>query len=708
MTGPDRGRLVPPPLDDRTWQQLKADALALVPSYAPQWTDLGPSDLGVTLVELFAYLVEGLTYRLNRVPEKNYVAFLSLLGITRDPATPAQAFLSFTAASGAPVLVPLGTQAQTAATETEPPVVFETDEDVLVVPTSLTATLRVPGASYANVSARLVRPPATGVDFVVPAGGNVLLGLGFDRQTAQEIRLRVRLSRPALPTAPVTLTWTYSTGTSTPAAWTALPGVTDGTAGLSRDGEIRFTVPAGWAGQAPPTWGGVIPATAADQISTPLFWVGLRLANAGTSPVTVGLAALLHNSAQATNALTIPAPEPLGTGTDRPYQTLELAHRPLYRGPDTDTPYADLAVTVGGAPWGQVVDVPHGPGAVYRVDPVVGAVRFGDFDPAAAAGHGTIPPAGAPIVAQSYRYVAGGADGNVGAGTVVALRTPVTGIVAVTNLASAQGGSNEEDIEVAKHRAPEMLRNRDRAVTTEDYAYLAREATTDVALVACLEPRLQDAPSPLVPPAWQQYDPWTFGGIDRAPGVVNVIVVPDLGPTAPRPEPSDELIREVQRHLDRRRPVASRVVVLGPRYVPVRATVEISLFRRAIDNGLVAGAPAVTAATLAAVEEFLHPVHGRGGSGWQVGEAVFIADLFRAVAPDEAVGFVSNLAVEPLTPLYHAPPIGPGGAWNDTAERPFTLALGTPRTAVRLVDYELVCSATGAGGAHNVTTIVVT
>ena len=62
---------------------------ALIPRYAPQWTDHNPSDLGITLIELFAWLAEGVIYRLNRVPEKNYVAFLNLLGITRDPPTPA-------------------------------------------------------------------------------------------------------------------------------------------------------------------------------------------------------------------------------------------------------------------------------------------------------------------------------------------------------------------------------------------------------------------------------------------------------------------------------------------------------------------------------------------------------------------------------------------------------------------------------------------
>ena len=41
-----RGRIVPPNLDDRTWQDLVDEMRALIPIYAPQWTDHNPSDLG--------------------------------------------------------------------------------------------------------------------------------------------------------------------------------------------------------------------------------------------------------------------------------------------------------------------------------------------------------------------------------------------------------------------------------------------------------------------------------------------------------------------------------------------------------------------------------------------------------------------------------------------------------------------------------------
>jgi predicted phage baseplate assembly protein len=84
---------VPPLLDDRTWKDLRDEALARVPIYTPEWTDLRPGDPGVTLVELFAYLTEALIYRLNRVPDNSYLAFLNLLDASPLPAQPALGLL---------------------------------------------------------------------------------------------------------------------------------------------------------------------------------------------------------------------------------------------------------------------------------------------------------------------------------------------------------------------------------------------------------------------------------------------------------------------------------------------------------------------------------------------------------------------------------------------------------------------------------------
>ena len=68
-----------PNLDNRTYDDLREEALALIPTLSPDWTNFNASDPGITLVELFAYLTEILVYRLNRVTDENTEKFLKLL-----------------------------------------------------------------------------------------------------------------------------------------------------------------------------------------------------------------------------------------------------------------------------------------------------------------------------------------------------------------------------------------------------------------------------------------------------------------------------------------------------------------------------------------------------------------------------------------------------------------------------------------------------
>lgn len=71
-----------PNLDDRRYADLVDEARRLIPTYAPEWTNHNPSDPGITLVELFAFLSEMLLYRLNRVTAANVLSFLKLLNGT--------------------------------------------------------------------------------------------------------------------------------------------------------------------------------------------------------------------------------------------------------------------------------------------------------------------------------------------------------------------------------------------------------------------------------------------------------------------------------------------------------------------------------------------------------------------------------------------------------------------------------------------------
>ena len=80
-----------PKLDDRTFEQIVSEAKTLIPRYTQAWTDYNESDPGITLIQLFAWMTDMLLYRLNQVPELNYIKFLELLGIKPRPAQPARA-----------------------------------------------------------------------------------------------------------------------------------------------------------------------------------------------------------------------------------------------------------------------------------------------------------------------------------------------------------------------------------------------------------------------------------------------------------------------------------------------------------------------------------------------------------------------------------------------------------------------------------------
>lgn len=135
-----------PNLDDRRFQQLVDEAKRYVQQRAPEWTDHNVSDPGVTLIETFAYLVDQLLYRLNRVPDKNYLAFLDLLGIQLYPPSAATADVDFWLSAPQPdtVTLPAGTEVTTAAGETEEAVVFATTDDLRIVPSELTRLVAAP------------------------------------------------------------------------------------------------------------------------------------------------------------------------------------------------------------------------------------------------------------------------------------------------------------------------------------------------------------------------------------------------------------------------------------------------------------------------------------------------------------------------------------------------------------------------------------
>ena len=128
-----------PNLDDRTFQGLVDDARRLVHRRCPEWSEHNISDPGITLIETVAMMVDQLIYRLNRVPERNYVKFLELLGLELRPPGAAQGEVTFWLSAPQPqtVTVRAETEVSTDRTDIEEPIVFSTTEQLDIVPCSL-------------------------------------------------------------------------------------------------------------------------------------------------------------------------------------------------------------------------------------------------------------------------------------------------------------------------------------------------------------------------------------------------------------------------------------------------------------------------------------------------------------------------------------------------------------------------------------------
>ena len=131
--------LIPPALDDRSYDDLVQDLLANIPAHTPEWTNPQPGDPGRTLVELFAWLADTILYRANLIPEKQRIAFLKLLGETMQPAAAATGLLSLSldSASVVPVAIASGAKVSGAVN-------FETLAEIDVLPITAQAYIKAP------------------------------------------------------------------------------------------------------------------------------------------------------------------------------------------------------------------------------------------------------------------------------------------------------------------------------------------------------------------------------------------------------------------------------------------------------------------------------------------------------------------------------------------------------------------------------------
>ncbi len=610
-----------PRIDDRSYDSIVAEMRARISRYTPEWkpvwTDLNDSDPGITMLQVFAWLGEMLAFRMNRVPELNYLKFLQLLGIELRPREPAQAEITFGVRATHPsptVIVPKGTQVIAEAPGGGPPLVFEAARALVCIRAGLGAVLAYDGYSYepvteanraatgflplgptANVDSALL----LGFDTALPAPGTDITMFAWSAAPERRDAAVACGLSPSPVFGPATLRWEYWSGFE----WAPLTLMKDDSLAFSRSGEIVVRSPSG----TPATT--VIPPETVAR-----YWIRARVERSQYERPP-RLLAVRTNTMRLTQMETVQQ-EVLGGSTGRRDQVFRVDNTPVLEG----SLHLQIDQGSGFEDWTEVPDFfGSGPNDLhYALNRTTGEVRFGDGF------HGAIPIANvanpsANVVAAEYRY-GGGTQGNVPSGTLRALRNAVEGIDdnAIEQVMPSYGGRDEETLDEAKQRAPAAIRARCRAVTADDFEYFARQAA-NVARARAL---------PLHHPE--------FPGV-QVPGVITVVVVPDS--EAPNPMPSEGTLRTVCAYLDQRRLLTSELYVVPPRYQRVRVTVEVTAQGSA-------DLAAVHGAVERALLDYFHPLSGgEDGHGWPFGGPILYSRVVQRVLAVPGVDSIRRLVI---------------------------------------------------------------
>ena len=669
-------------LDDRTFEDLVAECILRIPRYCPEWTDFNPSDPGITLVELFAWLTDQMLMRFNKVPRRNYITFLELLGIKLQPPAPAQTEVSFylTQPDIYPYVIPQGTEIGTERTETEEAVVFSTEQDLLVgepeIIHFLTAEITedTPSALRDGFSNQWIRENNgewRGEEQALfneqPEVGNCFY-LVLDPQqplAGNTIALTFR-GAPATPTG--------INPQKPPRVWSAWDGnewvailrgeeddytggfsFNDAETGQNLDiptGEVVVHLPASF--------------TPANFEGYEGYWLRCSYTELATdysvyaqAPKIIGMNTQSMGGTTGAKQSFVIRDELLGISDGRPGQSFILQNAPVLKRRAEEY----IAIVPAGSPpqmWTEVRDFADSlpSDRHYTIDSLTGTVQFGpliqepsrhvqettiramqtplpvlggystrlvgNIDGTLEKQYGSIPPKGAEIRIRSYR-TGGGRRGNIESRTLKVLKSAIPYVSRVVNYSPARGGSDSESLNQAMLRAPRVLRTRDRAVTKEDFEVLTLKAGQgSIARTLCLPVRTE------------------------APGTVAVLIVPEadrhhlangISPDALILTPS--LREQTLEYLNERKLLGVHLQLQEPDYVGVGVTTSIGLEPMYQNDR---AEDLIRQQLKLALYQFLNPLTGGiTGEGWEFGRPVYISDIIALFQKIPGVRYIGEV-----------------------------------------------------------------
>ncbi|MCZ7356855.1 MAG: putative baseplate assembly protein [Candidatus Methanoperedens sp.] len=252
----------PPKLDYRDQQKIVEQVRELALNYCNKdWMNIDQirSDRSAdALIQIFSRMMEIIIQRLNKVPDKNFLTFMNMVGTRLSPPRVARAPLTFTMAKGDKKegFIRAGTQAATLQTREHPSLVFETESDITIIQPKLTraVSLSPDDEKWTDHSKILLKDPKEEVEVFrgkdsVPHRlylGNSKL-FTFEEKKTITLTTEIDLRSGILPKIPQEweVKWYYFDETLSPKPLNVVRTTNDDVAYLLKSGSITFEPVAG-------------------------------------------------------------------------------------------------------------------------------------------------------------------------------------------------------------------------------------------------------------------------------------------------------------------------------------------------------------------------------------------------------------------------------------------------------------------------------
>ncbi len=623
-----------PSLDDRRYAAIIEDARKRIPVYTKEWSDHNIHDPGITFLELLSWIAETQIFHLDQITQRHYLKYLKLLGFPPRPQKSARVDLTFSLPKGEEAKMISRGEKITTNDESGLELVFE--------------TFRRTAITNAKIE-RIITDYRTGMDDNTEANdtsGMYFLGFG---ETAEDgscmyvgfggspfppgvdtLDIAVRFYEGDLPatathgdeepdvTISVKVAWQYCTDYDKwydEGSWEDFEVEEDTTMMLNQGGVVVLKKPEKTPENRLVRIG--------ELFGHEQYWIRCRIVEGGYE-VPPRIDSILINTVEAVHEAAV-EDELLDRLDDLDFDKNTGSGLPNQRFRFKNAPVIGAEITVDEIEWKEVSDFDGSrPGdRHYVLDRAKGEITFGDGM------RGKVPGAGQKIKAGKYCH-GGGARGNVMPDSRWKLKNQnqeFKGISAV-NTFKAAGGEEAESFKSALSRLKRDLKVPYRAVTLEDYRYIATHTPglrfgRAKAMVSTDEKNVETGEE--------------VGGCEGFCGV-KVVVVP-YG-TLDRPEPSRGFIDTVSRHLDWHRMLTDVITVQGPKYVGIGVRTDVGIKQGYSEEERIVEIEG-------ALKNFLHPLKGgEGGKGWPFGRTVYKSEIYEVIEKVEGVDCVRSVSVE--------------------------------------------------------------